>query len=56
MFPRHVSFRPDVSFEDLERGGLKTLEKLRFDERTRVTGKSARGLLADIEAEMAGNA
>lgn len=34
--------------------GLETLERLRFDEQTRVTGKSARGILADIEAEMAG--
>ncbi len=44
------------SYSALSDLGLKTLEKLRFDERTRVTGKSARGLLADIEAEMAGNA
>lgn len=36
--------------------GLETLEKLRFYERTRVTGKVARDILADIEREMAGDA
>lgn len=34
--------------------GTEVLEKLRFDERTRLTSHVARGLLGDIEAEMAG--
>lgn len=34
--------------------GLETLEKLRFDERTRITSKDLRGTLGDIEREMAG--
>lgn len=36
--------------------GIETLARHRFDEQTRVTGKTARGVLADIEAEMDGDA
>lgn len=36
--------------------GLETLERLRFDERTRVTSRVARDIMGDIEREMAGQA
>lgn len=36
--------------------GIETLEKLRFDERTRITSRVARDILGDIEKEMAGDA
>ena len=36
--------------------GLETLERHRFDERTRITSASGRGTLADIGREMDGDA
>lgn len=36
--------------------GFETLEKLRFDERTRIASRSAREILSGIEKEMASEA
>ncbi len=56
---REIEFGASNDFEtcsELSAHGVETLEKLRFDERTRVTSKAARGILGDIEKEMLGDA